>query len=105
MSMLVLPFATLAQSVDLSWGNETGLGTQDLTVTVANIIQVIIGFLGVIAIIIILVGGFKWMTSAGNEEKVGEAKKLLSAGIIGLIIILAAYAITTFVINALIAAT
>lgn len=102
---LTLPMVAMAQSIDIGTLASSGLGTQGLTETVAGIIQVIIGFLGVVAIIIILLGGLKWMTSAGNEEKVGEAKKLLTAGVIGLIIILAAYAITTFVIEALISAT
>ena len=55
--------------------------------------------------IIILLGGFKWMTAGGNEDKVGEAKKLIIAGVIGLIIILASWGIATFVINALVSAT
>lgn len=101
--LFALPLISRAVSVDMSVSG--GLGSQNLTTTIGNIIQVIIGFLGVIAVIIILIGGFKWMTAQGNEEKVGEAKKLLGAGVIGLAIILAAYAITTFVINSLISAT
>jgi len=95
----LLPLTARAASINLNVN--PGLGTQDVVATVTNIIQIVIGFLGVIAIIIVLIGGFKWMTSAGNEEKVSEAKKLLGAGVIGLVIILAAYAITTFVIGAL----
>ena len=45
------------------------------------------------------------MTAGGNEEKVGEAKKLLMQGVIGLAIVLAAYSIATFVISGLISAT
>jgi hypothetical protein len=52
-----------------------------------------------------LLGGFKWMTAGGNEDKVGEAKKLITAGIIGLVIILAAFAIATFVLSQLLSAT
>jgi hypothetical protein len=50
-------------------------------------------------------GGFKWMTAGGNEDKVGEAKKLIVAGIIGLVIILGSFAIATFVLTQLTAAT
>jgi hypothetical protein len=46
--------------------------------------------LGVIAVILVLWGGFKWMTAAGNEDGITEAKKLMGAGVIGLVIILAA---------------
>jgi len=84
---------------------KTTLGNVDLRTTVANTIRVIIGFLGIIAVVIILIGGFKWMTAGGNEDKVGEAKKLLVAGLIGLVIILMAYAIAAFVLSQLVKAT
>lgn len=76
-----------------------GLGDKDLVDTIAAIIRVALGFLGVIAVVIILLGGFKWMTSGGNDTKVGDAKKLIYAGIIGLVIVLSAYAIASFVIT------
>ena len=78
-----------------------GFSSQDVKVTIQNIVRIIVGFLGIITIIIILAGGFKWMTSAGSEDKIGEAKKLISAGVIGLIVVLAAYSIATFVVNSL----
>src|SRR3989344_2071029 len=81
--------------------NFAGFSSQDVKVTIQNIIRIIVGFLGIITIIIILAGGFKWMTSAGNEDKIGEAKKLISAGVVGLVVVLAAYAIANFVINSL----
>lgn len=70
-----------------------------------RIINVALGFLGLIAVVIILMGGFKWMTAGGNEDKVAEAKKLLGAGVIGLAIVLAAWAVSTFVINSIYNAT
>lgn len=72
---------------------------------VAKIINVLIGFLGAIAIIIVILGGFKWMTSGGNEDKVAEAKRLMANGLIGLIIILSSWGITKFVLENLINAT
>ncbi len=88
-----------------NFGNATGLGSGDLNDTIGAIIRAALGFLGVIAVVIILFGGFKWMTAGGNEEKTGEARKLIIAGIIGLAIILSAYAIATFVITRLVSAT
>ena len=63
------------------------------------------GFLGIVAIIIILAGGFKWMTAMGSEDKIGEARKLIIAGIVGLGIILSSYAIAYFVLTQLMTAT
>ncbi len=77
------------------------LGGKPLRESIAGIINVILGFLGVIAVIIVLLGGFKWMTSQGNTEKVDEAKKLIGAGVVGIVIVLAAFAIASFVLNEL----
>jgi|GEM_PF-684574 len=73
--------------------------SSNLKGSIANIINIILGFLGIAAVIIILVGGFKWMTAAGNDEQVGEAKKMITQGIIGLVIIFSAWAIASFVIT------
>ena len=78
-----------------------GFSTQDVKVVIQNIIKIILGFLGIITIIIILYGGFLWMTSFGEEDKIDRSKKLISAGVIGLVIVLASYAISAFVINSL----
>lgn len=86
-------------------GLDGGLTNTDPRTVVGKIINAALGFLGVIAVGIILMGGFKWMTAGGNEEKTGEAKKLLGAGIIGLIIILMSWAIASYVINMLNTAT
>ena len=107
--MLSLPMAVQAAGVNLGLTSEVegalGLGTQDVRVTIARIINVFMGLLGIIAVVIILYGGFIWMTAAGNEERVDKARKMIVAGVIGLAIILSAYAIASFVINSIITAT
>jgi len=64
---------------------------------VAFVIQAFLSLLGIIFIILIITAGHKWMTAGGSEEKVTEAKDMIRRAIIGLIIIVAAYAITHFV--------
>lgn len=76
--------------------------SMDLETTIETVINAVLGFLGFIAVIIILIGGFQWMTAAGDDSKVDKAKKTLSAGVIGLIIILAAWGIASFVIGLLV---
>ncbi len=83
----------------------TGLGSADLESTAGNLIRVVIGFLGIIAVVVTLMGGFKWMTAGGNDDKVAEAKRMLIAGLVGLAIILTAWAITEFVIRSILTAT
>jgi len=89
----------------ITYGAYTGLTEGDIRTTIANIIRVLMSLLGIVAVVIILIGGFTWMTAGGNDEKIGQAKKWLFAGIIGLAIILSAYAIATFVIESLVTAT
>lgn len=72
---------------------------------IAEIIRIVLGFLGVIFIVLIIYAGFLWMTSAGSEEKVKKAKDIMVAATIGVAIVLLAYAITYFVINMLLEAT
>ncbi|MFA4954639.1 MAG: pilin [Patescibacteria group bacterium] len=81
------------------------LGSGDIRQTAARIINVALGFLGIVAVVIVLLGGFKWMIAGGNDEKTAEARKLIVSGIIGLAIILSAWAITSFVISRLVTAT
>lgn len=81
------------------------LGNQGLIQTIAQIINVALGLLGIVAVVIILIGGFRWMTAAGREDQIDSAKKTIFAGIIGLAIILSAWAIATFVITSLSSAT
>lgn len=99
------PIDDVSDVLPQSFADETGLGQNDLKTGIGQLINVALGFLGIVAVIIVLFGGFKWMTAGGNDEKVGEAKRLIIAGIIGLAIILSAYAITSFVLQSLIDAT
>jgi hypothetical protein len=80
---------------------EVGIGKGDVYGTTASIINIVLGILGIVAVVIIVAGGFTWMTAAGNEDKVGSAKKMITQGVIGLVIVFAAWGIATFVINQL----
>lgn len=82
-----------------------GSGPTDPRVVAANIIKMALGVLGTIFLVLTIYAGFLWMTAGGEEEKTSKAKKLISNGVIGLIIILSAYAITSFVISNLVGAT
>ena len=64
---------------------------------VAMVIKGFLGLLGIIFIILILIAGYNWMTAAGDEEKIKKATSTIRSAVIGLLIIVAAYAITYFV--------
>lgn len=69
----------------------------DLPATIGNIVGVVLSFLGIIFFVLIIYGGFMWMTARGNEEQVTKARKVVINAAIGLAVILAAYAITAFI--------
>ena len=69
-------------------------GNSNLASIISLLIQAALGFLGVIFLILTILAGFKWMTSQGNEDEIKKAQGSLKNSIIGLLIVLAAYAIT-----------
>ena len=64
---------------------------------IGKILGMALSFLGVVFLILMIYGGLTWMTARGNEADVTKAKDLLTAAVIGLVIVLAAYAITSYV--------
>ena len=98
---LVANFA-LAQDYGINAVNNTiNLSQSDPRLIIGRIIQIALSFLGALALVIIMYAGFKWMTSGGEEDKIEAAKKTLRDAIIGLVIILASWAIVTFVLTQL----
>ena len=81
------------------------LGGGDIRVIIARIINTVLGLLGIITVSIMVYAGYVWMTSGGSEERIAFAKKTLINATIGLIIILSAMSIVSFIINALLRAT
>jgi hypothetical protein len=103
---LSLAFSVTPVSADSSYGlNETmntnGVGQALIKKTpeivAGTVIGAVLSFVGVIFFILIFYGGFRWMMAQGNEQEVETAKKIIIAASIGLVIVLAAYAITAFV--------
>lgn len=101
--LVALPAMAQGTGPDLGLGYATAIGltTADIRTTISRIISYFLGFLGIIAVGIMLYAGFLWMTAGGNEEKVRDAKKWMINGTIGLVIIMSAFAITQFVFRAI----
>lgn len=100
-ALVALPASAQGDIYGVNDLQNANLGTRDLRETIVGIINIVLGFLGILATLIILIGGFKWMTSQGSSDKVDEAKKMIGAGIVGLLIVLASYAIARYVLNQL----
>ncbi len=113
MPLFMQPVQAQTNVTNLLWGNgvttnalnDVNLGSKDPRAIAVQVIKVLLGFLGLIAVVIIMLGGFKWMTAGGNEDQIAEAKNLMVAGAVGLIIILASYGLAGFIVNMAINAT
>ena len=82
-----------------------GTPESDPQVIIGKIINAFLGLLGIVFLVLMVYAGFLWMTAQGEAEKVNTAKKLIVQATIGLAIVLAAYAITSFVVGRLQEAT
>ncbi len=97
---------SLAQKVELpsdlqQFATENRLTTEGPQALTVRTIQWILGFLGLVAVIMVIYGGITWMTSAGNEKKITQAKQILTYSVIGLVIILLSWSFVTFIISRL----
>lgn len=84
-------------------GTAAGISTaSSLPEIIGQLISVFLGILGIIFVVLVVYAGFLYLTSQGEEGNVKKAKKLLSQAVIGLIIVISAYAISGYVIAALV---
>ncbi len=66
---------------------------------VSIVIKVVLSLLGVVFLSLMVYGGYLWMTAAGNDEKLKKAQNLITAAVIGMIIVISSYAISSFVLS------
>ena len=105
---IALPLLASADSIfdpDGNIANKLSLSQEDAESTVIRVVQYALGFVGFLAVIMVLYGGFRYLTSGGNEETVKNARALIRAAIFGLLIILFAQALLIGVVNILVKAT
>ncbi len=86
-------------------GNSADVGQAadaSLPEVVGRLINVLLGFIGILLLVYILYAGFLYMTAGGDTEKVKKATTMIRNAIVGLLIIVAAFAISNFVLGSLI---
>ena len=86
----------LAQTIDATDSNIPTLTSGEV---VTNTLNLAYFLAGIIAVIVIIVGGIMYTTSAGNAGSVTKAKNMILFSVIGLVVILSAFALTNFVIG------
>jgi len=110
--LVVVPVVALAQTPLLNSleqagtaGYGAGATERTLPEIIGNIIKVFLSIMGVVFLVLMVYAGYLWMTAQGEEAKIDKSKDTIKAAVIGLIIVVAAYAITNFVVSGLIAAS
>lgn len=68
---------------------------QSLESMIAFVLRLVLSTLGTIFVVMMFVAGNEWMQAAGNEEKIKKAKERIQSLIVGLVIILLAYALAS----------
>lgn len=71
----------------------------DLTTFITNIINVLLFVIGAVAVIMIIIGGIRYVTSNGDQTQVKGAKDTIMYSVIGLVVAILAYAIVQFVVT------
>lgn len=102
--LLPLHFAHAAYGLEQTAG-AAGLGEgsrypSDVPTLIGNVIGTALSMIAVIFFLLMVYGGFLWMTAHGDSSQVDKAKDTIIAAVIGIIVVLASYAITNFVFNA-----
>lgn len=110
------PLATFAQSRENPFNRSQNLlnntrsasgvtGGSDLPTIIGSLINVVLGFLGIVLLFYVLRAGFLWMTAGGDEKQVTTAKNMIRDAVIGLVVIIAGFAISNFVLQQLVQVT
>jgi hypothetical protein len=76
-------------------------GAQTVPQLIGTIIQIILSFLAIIFFLLIFYAGLIWMTARGNAENVTKAKGIMEGAVIGLVIVMASYAISRFIFQSI----
>ncbi len=79
-------------------GYDKGVNEYTLSQSIGQVIKVILSLVGTIFFVLTIYAGFLWMTASGNDEQVTKATDILKAAAIGIVITMAAYGITAFVV-------
>lgn len=76
-------------------------GESTISGVAGKLVQYGLSLIGIIFFLLMLYAGYLWMSAMGNTEKVDKAKLILETAIIGLVLVMGAYAITTFIFESL----
>ncbi len=77
----------------------SGLGNTDLTVTILQIVKVLMFVVGIVAVVVIIYAGLQYILATGDQAKITKAKDTIIYAVVGLVVAILAYAIVNFVVG------
>lgn len=92
--------APLDSSDSIDFVDDLTGGESDLKALLNTILSYFLGFLGFVCVVMVIYGGILYVTSAGNDENVGKAKKILLYAGIGVILIMVSFALVSTLLGA-----
>lgn len=94
-----------AQPTDFeTMGTASGLPTTNIAILVARIIRAVLQVIGILFTVLILYGGYLYLTAQGSPEPIKKANKIFKNSVIGLFIVFSSYGIASFILSRLLAA-
>jgi TRAP-type C4-dicarboxylate transport system permease small subunit len=96
--------SAFAANADITAGSNAAQATgapANLGVQIGKITNVLLYVIGAVAVIVLIIGGFRYVTSQGNSSNVAAAKDTILYAIVGLVVAILAYAIVNFVVKTL----
>lgn len=98
--MLTLPSSVFAERL-ISDPNKVPNSANDILVFINRVKNIALGLVGLVILVMVIYGGFLYMTSGGNEDRMAKAKQTLIYAFIGLALVVLSYGIVFFVVTAL----
>jgi len=106
---LIMPFLAYADGTVSNGLSNAGLqsifgtgglnSSQSLSDLIVRVVDILLTFAGVVAIVFVIIGGYQYVVSGGNEETAEKGKKTLINAIIGIVVVVLAYTIINVLVN------
>lgn len=98
----VVTNTVLAKGVEvIKLQNPLNINPNDPSAIIGIVIQAVLGIIGGVALVMMVYGGFQWLTAAGNEEKIKNGTQTMVWSIIGLVLVFTSYLLVSTIFDVL----
>lgn len=94
---IMVPSASAQFTKGVEAARTDDMSTKPIGTTIGNVVNVLLYFVGAIAVIIMIWGGFQYITSSGDSQKATTAKNTIMYAVIGIVVVVMSYAIVNWV--------